>query len=41
MLDDKMISLKKELTEYTGLVQAMIEKSVQGLLGKTDLCCWK
>jgi phosphate transport system protein len=34
MLDDRMIILKKELIEYTGLVQAMIEKSIQGLLGK-------
>ncbi len=32
MLADKMITLKKELIEYTGLVHDMIDKSIQGLL---------
>ncbi len=34
MLADRMIALKKELIEYAGLAQSMIEKSVRGLLSK-------
>lgn len=32
MLDERMVDLKRELTEYAGLVEHMIEKSVSGLL---------
>ena len=34
MLDDKMVDLKRELTEYSTLVQSMIERSIGGLLKK-------
>jgi phosphate transport system protein len=34
MLAEKMTDLKRELVEYSGLVQKMIEKSVLGLLRK-------
>jgi len=34
MLADRMMELKRELAEYSGLVQMMIEKSVRGLLSK-------
>ncbi len=34
MLDEKMVDLKRELTEYSTLVQSMIERSIEGLLKK-------
>jgi phosphate transport system protein len=34
VLEDRMIDLKRELVQYTGLVQDMIEKSIRGLLGR-------
>jgi phosphate transport system protein len=34
MLSEKMTDLKRELIEYAGLVQTMIEKSIHGLLSK-------
>jgi phosphate transport system protein len=36
MLPDKMILLNKELVEYAGLVQSMIENAVRGLLSKDE-----
>ena len=32
MLEEKLVNLKKELIEYAGLVESMVEKSVKGLL---------
>jgi phosphate transport system protein len=32
LLDEKMVDLKRELIEYGGLVQSMIDKSINGLL---------
>jgi phosphate transport system protein len=37
VLDEKMIDLKKELVEFAGLVQEMIERSVRGLFTKDRL----
>lgn len=38
MFEEKMANLKRELVEYAGLVEGMIEKAVRGLLEKeTDL----
>jgi phosphate transport system protein len=37
MLDEKMVDLKRELTEYSTLVQGMIERSIEGLLKKQRL----
>ncbi|MCB4791041.1 MAG: phosphate signaling complex protein PhoU [Elusimicrobia bacterium] len=34
MLEEKLISLKKELVEYASLVESMVEKSSKGLLNK-------
>lgn len=34
MLDERMADIKRELTEFSGLVQNMIERSVEGLLTK-------
>jgi phosphate transport system protein len=34
MLEEKMTGLKREIVEYAGLVEAMIDKAVTGLLGK-------
>jgi phosphate transport system protein len=34
VLDEKMGDIKRELIEFSGLVQRMIEQSVQGLLGR-------
>ena len=34
MLEERMVDLKRELTEYAGFVQAMIQKSVHGLLAR-------
>jgi phosphate transport system protein len=34
MLEDKINELRRELVEYGGLVDKMIEKSIQGLVGK-------
>ncbi len=34
MLDEKMADLKRELTEFSSLVQSMIEGSIEGLLKK-------
>lgn len=34
MLEEKMTDLKRDLAEYAGLVQKMIENSVRGLLAK-------
>jgi phosphate transport system protein len=34
MLEEKMINLKREIVEYAGLVESMIEKAVGGLLKK-------
>jgi len=34
MLEEKLVSLKKELVEYAGLVELMVEKSVKGLLNR-------
>ncbi len=34
MLDEKMVDLKRELTEYSTLVQSMIDRSIEGLLKK-------
>jgi phosphate transport system protein len=36
MLPDKMILLNKELVEYAGLVQSMIENALRGLLSKDE-----
>ena len=32
MLEERMVDLKRELTEYAGFVQAMIQRSIRGLL---------
>jgi phosphate transport system protein len=32
MLEEKIVNLKRELVEYAGLVESMIEKAVKGLL---------
>jgi len=34
MLEDKINSLKRELMEYAGLVESMVEKAIRGLLQK-------
>jgi phosphate transport system protein len=34
MLDEKMVDIKRELTEYSILVRSMIERSIEGLLKK-------
>ena len=34
MLEEKLISLKKELVEYATIVESMVQKSVKGLLSK-------
>ena len=34
MLDERMVDLKREMTEYAGLVEHMIEKSIKGLLAR-------
>lgn len=34
MLDEKMVDIKRELIEFSSLVQSMIERSVEGLLTK-------
>jgi phosphate transport system protein len=34
MLAEKIISLKKELMEFSSLVESMLEKAIKGLLGK-------
>ena len=34
MLEERMVDLKRELTEYAGFVQAMIQKSIHGLLSR-------
>ncbi|MGD9401326.1 MAG: phosphate signaling complex protein PhoU [bacterium] len=34
MLDDRMTNLKRELVEYAGLAESMIEKAVNGLMRK-------
>ena len=35
MLEERMTDLKREMTEYAGLVEHMIEKSVKGLLTRS------
>lgn len=34
MLTEKMVSLKKQLVEYSGLIESMVNKSMKGLLSK-------
>jgi phosphate transport system protein len=34
VLNDKMVDIKRELIEFSALVQSMIERSVEGLLGR-------
>jgi phosphate transport system protein len=34
MLEERLVALKRELMEYTGLVEGMVEKSIKGLLQK-------
>jgi phosphate transport system protein len=34
MLDEKLIVLKKQIIEYSGIVESMVEKSIKGLLEK-------
>ncbi|MFH1369477.1 MAG: phosphate signaling complex protein PhoU [Elusimicrobiota bacterium] len=34
MLEEKLVNLKKELVEYAGLVESMVDKSIKGLLNR-------
>lgn len=34
MLEEKLITLKKELIDFAGVVESMVEKSIKGLTGK-------